>query len=101
MSDAPSSNPLVDDSSDFSFKDFEFTAEDDEDMDEKTCPMIKVTKSKILEWFQPWKKALVVKLIGKNLIPYIITEQVKYLWRIKSEMFPTDIGNGYIVFQIF
>lgn len=47
------------------------------------------------------EKTLVVKLIGKNLSPYIIIEQVKYLRRIKAKMFPTNIGNMYIVFRFY
>lgn len=101
MSEASSTSTVAEDESEFQFENSEFIVEDDDDddMDEETCLMILVSKEEILDWFQPWKKALVVKVIGKNLSPYIIIEQVKYLWKIKSKLYATDLGNGYIVFR--
>lgn len=62
---------------DFSFKDFKITNKEDEDMDKETCPLITASKSEVKEWFTPWRKALVIKLIGKNLGLHIIIEQAK------------------------
>lgn len=69
-------------------------------MDKEAYSLIKVTKSKIQEWFKPWKKALVVKLVGKNLDIGIIIKQNKYLWKIKGDIYLTDIRNGYIIVHL-
>lgn len=59
-------------------------------MDEENCPLIKVTKEEIRESFKPWKKALVVKLVGKNLGPRIIMDQAKYLWHVRGKLASMD-----------
>lgn len=39
-----------------------------------------------------------IKVVRKNLNPYIIIEQAKYLWKVKGELLTTNIGNKGIVF---
>lgn len=68
-------------------------------MDEEGCPFIKVTIEEILEWFKPWSNSRVIKLVGKNVSPRIVIEQAKYLWKVKAKIFPTNLGNGYIIIQ--
>lgn len=97
MSNSPQQEEAKSNDEDYSFDDFENSPTDDNEMDEENCPLIKVSKEEVREWFRPWRKALVIELIGKNLGPGIIVEQAKFLWQIKGEIAPTDIGNGYIV----
>lgn len=100
MVDSPHlENHKEEEEDDFSFEDFKATQEDAEESDDDSCPIVKVTKDEVKEWFKPWCKALVIKLIGKKLGQSIIVEQVKYLWKVKGDLFVTDIGNGYLVIR--
>lgn len=47
----------------FSFDEFEFTdAKLANADDEETYPIIKATKTEIIQWFKPWQKALILNL---------------------------------------
>lgn len=82
---------------DYSFDNFDHNKEDDDEMDEETCLLIKVSRSEVMEWFKPQKKSLVIKLIVKNQGFHIVIEHTKNIWRVKGELMTTDIRNGYIV----
>lgn len=49
---------------------------------------------------KPWTKALIIKLLGKNLGPYVIESQIRRLWQLSEEWFMSDLGNYYYVVRL-
>ncbi|OMO59932.1 reverse transcriptase [Corchorus capsularis] len=48
---------------------------------------------------KPWRKALVVKLLGKNLGFKVLSSRVKSLWQIEGKYRILDLGNDYFLFK--
>lgn len=63
-------------------------------------PTMHITKEEHRCLCEPWKKALIVKLLGKNLGPLIMEEQLRRIWKPIGLMFMTDLGNFFYVIKL-
>lgn len=60
-----------------------------------------ITKEEHRRLYEPWNKALIVKLLGKNLRPSLMEEQLRRIWKPKGTMFITDLGNFFYVIKLY
>lgn len=68
--------------------------------DDDGIPVVHISKEEHRRLCEPWKKALIVKLLDKNLGPSIMEEQFRRIWRPKGPMFMTDLGNFFYVIKL-
>lgn len=59
--------------------------EDLDEEDDEDYPIIRVSKDHFLHMCAPWKGALVIKLLGKNLRYHILVEQIKVFGILKGQ----------------
>lgn len=72
--------------------------EDDEEDPE--CPIVILTKEEYRQMCKPWRKALIVKVLGRNLGFNIIKTRIYQMWKPKGQMIITDVGNNYYVIRL-
>jgi hypothetical protein len=63
-------------------------------------PIAKVTKEEIREACNPWKRAIVVKLLGKRLSLNIMRTRLMKMWAPTGEMEIIDLENDYFLIRL-
>lgn len=63
----------------------------------RLTPMVHVDAKILEELDNPWKEALVVKLLGKNFGYNIMKAKLSSRWRLLGRFEIMDVGNGYFV----
>lgn len=67
------------------------------DLNKSSIPIAKVSRTELKETCQPWKNAIIVKLLGKRLgLPFLKASLLK-LWEPMSAMEVIDLDNDYIL----
>lgn len=77
---------------------------DDEDMDDSVqqdplCPVIKVTKQELKEACKPWRKAIIVKLLGKKLGLSLLRLRLERLWQPMGEMEVIELDHEFYIIR--
>lgn len=63
----------------------------------RLLPMLRVQQQVIDDLSLPWKDALVVKLLGKQLGFNVMKTRLEMLWKLNGRIDLLDIGNGYFM----
>lgn len=71
----------------------------DDQRDNPFCPVVKISKETIKEACRPWKKAIIVKLLGKRLGLQFFKNRLLKLWCPKGDMEMIDLDNDYFLLQ--
>ncbi|KAJ1392541.1 hypothetical protein SESBI_35774 [Sesbania bispinosa] len=61
------------------------------------CPSIKLSKSERIGACIPWKRALIIKLLGKRVSLKFLQGRLHKLWQPKERMEVIDIDNDFFV----
>ncbi|XP_057418503.1 uncharacterized protein LOC130712715 [Lotus japonicus] len=61
------------------------------------CPVIKITKQELREARSPWKKAVIVQLLGKKMGLGFMRTRLQNLWQPLGSMEIIDLAHGYFV----
>ncbi|KAJ1406797.1 Zinc finger, CCHC-type [Sesbania bispinosa] len=61
------------------------------------CPLVKLSKSERIGTCIPWKRALIIKLLGKKVSLKFLQGRLQNLWQPKDRMEVIDIDNEYFV----
>ncbi|KAJ1428329.1 hypothetical protein SESBI_09060 [Sesbania bispinosa] len=61
------------------------------------CPSVKLSKSERLGVCIPWKRALIIKLLGKRVSLKSLQGRLHKLWQPKERMEVIDLDNDYFV----
>lgn len=64
-------------------------------MDREGGPSILLTKEDKQRIRSPWKFALIVKLLGRNIGYTYLCNRLKQIWSIKGSLQVIDLDNGY------
>nr|KYP45940.1 hypothetical protein KK1_032500 [Cajanus cajan] len=71
----------------------------DNDDDPNPCPKISVSQEKFEEWCSPWKKTLVINVLGKKISFKAIENKVHRDWVKSGAVRIIDIPNDYFLVQ--
>lgn len=71
--------------------------DNEEEEDDNGCSVILFSKGHFLCICEPWKDALIIKLLGCNLGHSVIAQQLKYQWKPKGMITMSDVGNYFYV----
>ena len=61
------------------------------------APMIHVDDKVFQELCEPWRDALVIKLLGKSIGYKIMKERVTKLWKLQAGFELRDMGHGFFM----
>ncbi|KAJ1403340.1 Zinc finger, CCHC-type [Sesbania bispinosa] len=61
------------------------------------CPTVRLTKSERIGACIPWKRAIIVKLLGKSVSLRFLQGRLQKLWQPAGRMEVIDIDNDYFV----
>ncbi|XP_028757252.1 uncharacterized protein LOC114716409 [Neltuma alba] len=84
----------------FSKENMDGVRDDTEDVDtddDEDCPTLKVSRADYERWCAPWRKSLIVKLLGKSVLLWVMKNSLKWMWKTTKAFTTRDIDNGYFV----
>ncbi|KAJ1389959.1 Ribonuclease H domain [Sesbania bispinosa] len=61
------------------------------------CPMVKLSKEERIGACIPWKRAIIIKLLGKRMSLKFLQGRLQRLWQPKERMEVIDIDNDYFL----
>lgn len=61
------------------------------------CPVIPVTKKEIQEACKPWRKAIIIKLLGERVGLNFLTGRLARLWHPTGEMEVIDLDHDFFI----
>ncbi|KAJ1406035.1 hypothetical protein SESBI_25487 [Sesbania bispinosa] len=67
--------------------------------DDPLCPIVKVTKAEIKYACQPWRIAIIVKLLGQKMGMKFLRQRLIKLWQPEGGMDMIDLENDYFLIQ--
>ncbi|KAJ1408029.1 hypothetical protein SESBI_23885 [Sesbania bispinosa] len=67
--------------------------------DDPLCPTVKVSKAELKYPCQPWRKAILVKLLGKRLGMKFLRQRLIKLWQPEGGMDMIDLENDYFLIR--
>ncbi|XP_019184629.1 PREDICTED: uncharacterized protein LOC109179582 [Ipomoea nil] len=69
----------------------------DEDDDDPLCPTIRLTRAEVKEIRAPWRKAIIVKVMGRNVGYAYLLRRLTSMWKPNGKMDPIAIDSGYFI----
>ncbi|XP_028800323.1 uncharacterized protein LOC114755608 [Neltuma alba] len=73
-------------------------AEQDQDqMEDEDCPILRVPREEYERWCAPWRKSLIVKLLGKCIPLWLMKQNLERLWKTKHAYTIRDLDNDFFV----
>lgn len=64
-------------------------------------PEITLSRSRSIDLWQPWRRALVIKLFGKNISYKGLSDRLQELWRLQKGMELTDLDDNYFMVRFY
>lgn len=64
---------------------------------ETTCPKFKVDPMFMEQLSIPWRRSLVIKVLGKSVGYKALCSRVEQLWRLRGEITLLDLGKDYFL----
>ncbi|KAJ1410697.1 hypothetical protein SESBI_21718 [Sesbania bispinosa] len=64
------------------------------------CPIIKVSRVEIREACQRWKKAILVKLLGKKISMKFLRQCLLKMWQPSGSMEMIDLENDFFLISL-
>ncbi|KAJ1443237.1 Zinc finger, CCHC-type [Sesbania bispinosa] len=71
--------------------------EDDFVMFDPLCPVVSLSKEERKRICHPWKRAIIVKLLGRRISLRMLKNRLSKLWQPKSGMDNLDLENDYFL----
>lgn len=74
----------------------EWDSDSDDETDEKITvgiPMVKLTKAKKKELREPWRMALIIKVLGESISYNVLVARVTQMWRLSDEFDLIFLGS--------
>ena len=59
------------------------------------CPRITVPPEELSTLRAPWRKALIVKVLGRAVGYHLLTQRMKQIWQLQHSIDVVDVGEGY------
>ena len=83
-------------------EDEEWLLEEEEDGDyneemEADCPSIRPTKEEKIRIGRPWRRTLIIKLLGRNISYNLLYRKIHELWKPKASMDLVAIYNRFFL----
>ncbi|XP_061355918.1 uncharacterized protein LOC133300403 [Gastrolobium bilobum] len=69
------------------------------DSEDHMCPTYKVTKEKLKQDCQKWRKSLIIKLMGKRLNTRFLMTRLKHMWVLRSNYELIDLDNDFLLIR--
>ena len=69
---------------------------EDEEMD-RDCPTIRLLKEENVRIRLPWKKTLIIKLLGRSIGYNLLLKKINDLWRPKVSITLVSLDNGFFI----
>ena len=69
----------------------------DDDLEDSSCPVIRLSEEEKRRIRAPWKNSLIIKLFDKKLGYEVLMRRLKAKWSLKGEIALTDVGHAYYV----
>lgn len=61
------------------------------------CPTINISLEEAEEWYRPWKRALIVNLLGKIISLRVLQNQLELRWSKKGPIKVIDLSEDYFL----
>lgn len=68
--------------------------------DDHLCPVVKISSEELHEARRPWKKAVIVKVIGKRLGIRFLRSRLLKLWQLKGILEIMDLEHDYFLVRL-
>jgi len=83
----------------WSVHDYDYVSKDDEPPEDEdlTCPMILLITQEKQMLREPWREAVIVKLLGKGVGYMQLKKRLKTKWALRGDFSLIDIGHDYYV----
>lgn len=62
---------------------------------------MELTRSQCIDIWSPWRRALIIKLLGKNISFKILSERLPELWHLKNGCELTDLDDNFFVVRFY
>ncbi|KAF7835718.1 hypothetical protein G2W53_010577 [Senna tora] len=82
------------------FSEYEENEENIKENMNELCPRIKVLPEEKIEWCKPWRKSLIIKLIGKKVGICFLISRIERLRRLKGNLELIDLKNDYFLARL-
>ena len=69
---------------------------EDEEMD-RDCPTIRLSKEEKVRIQLPWKKTLIIKLLGRSIGYNLLLRKINDLWRPRASIALVALHNGFFI----
>ncbi|XP_028066485.1 uncharacterized protein LOC114269382 [Camellia sinensis] len=60
-------------------------------------PIVKLPAGLLKKVREPWKKCLIVRLLGRNIGYNLFVNRIRKLWNLQAGFETLDIGNGFFI----
>ncbi|XP_061360506.1 uncharacterized protein LOC133304482 [Gastrolobium bilobum] len=67
--------------------------------DEPLCPAYHISKAQHKEDCKPWRKALIIKLLGRWIATRFLMARLQRLWNLTRSFELIDLDNGYLLLR--
>ncbi|XP_019183349.1 PREDICTED: uncharacterized protein LOC109178208 [Ipomoea nil] len=69
----------------------------DEEDEDPLCPTIRLSRAEIEQIRAPWRKAIIVKVMGRSIGYAYLLRRLNSMWKPKGKMDLIAIDNGYFI----
>ncbi|KAJ4833493.1 hypothetical protein Tsubulata_006664 [Turnera subulata] len=70
---------------------------DSGDEEDPTCPTIRLSRREKARLRSPWRRTLIVKMLGKRMSFRFMERKLRELWSVAGQVYVTDIGNDFFL----
>lgn len=74
---------------------------EEEDITASRWPQIKVTRDEQMRWSKPWRRALVLRLLGRNISHKILEQRLCDLWKLENGFHLIDMDGVYFIARFY
>ncbi|OMP01406.1 hypothetical protein COLO4_11918 [Corchorus olitorius] len=72
----------------------------DEPPNEGSFPKLNITAEEYKKLWEPWRKTLIVKILGKSPAFNLLFSKLRSLWNLKAKLSLVDIGNDFYLVKV-
>ncbi|CAN1184327.1 hypothetical protein LINPERHAP2_LOCUS36911 [Linum perenne] len=69
----------------------------DDEAENPRCPKIRFTEKEIAEFYKPWSKALVVKVLERSFVYPMLKRRLEFLWAREGHIQVSDLSNDFFL----
>lgn len=72
-----------------------------QDVDHTNCPIVDVSWDEYRELWQPWRRALILKVLGRNISFRFLAPRIRRLWDLAHGCELVDLAKGFIIARFY